>query len=164
MWDAARESGKTDMLKPFRRVRRAACRFGMATLLIITASTTIAQQVIVIGNDQGGYVGERAGIVDRIRALGTRVEIRGAICYSACTMYLGAGNVCITPATRFGFHGPSRHGQALDPAGFDHWSGVMARYYALPLRQWYMTTARYERTQVAELSGAELIRLGYPAC
>jgi hypothetical protein len=152
------------MKTTFGKGRRAIYRVGIALILSCMPGFVLAQQVIVIGNDHGGYVGERAGIVDRIRALGTRVEIRGNICYSACTMYLGAGNVCVSPATTFGFHAPSRHGQALAPEDFEHWTGVMARFYAQPLRQWYMTTARYDRTRVTELSGAELIRLGYQAC
>lgn len=152
------------MLTVPKVARRTVCGVGMALLLTLLSGLLMAQQVIVIGNDQGGYVGARAGIVDRIRTLGARVEIRGNICYSACTMYLGAGNVCVSPATIFGFHGPSRNGQALDQSDFDHWTRVMARYYALPLRQWYMDTARYERTRVTELTGAELIRLGYSAC
>lgn len=142
----------------------AAGRLGIAMVLAVWAQAATAQQVIVVGNDRGGLVGERAQLVDRIRAANARVEITGNICYSACTMYLGAGNVCISPATTFGFHGPTRNGRSLAPADFDRWSAVMARYYAPPLRDWYMQSARFELSGVVRLSGAQLLQLGYAAC
>lgn len=139
-------------------------RIGLALILALTPLTGMAQQVIVIGDDRGGRVAERARLVDQIREAHARVEIRGRVCYSACTMYLGAGDVCVSPATTFGFHGPSRDGRALSRDDLDHWSAVMARYYVAPLRDWYMTTARHRHDRVERLSGADLIRLGYPAC
>lgn len=133
-------------------------------VLAVAPLAAVAQQVIRIGDDYGGLVAERARIVDQIRAAHARVEIRGNICFSACTMYLGAGDVCVLPGTTFGFHGPMRNGQALSPHDLDHWSAVMARYYSEPLRTWYMANARYRTWDAAELTGADLIRLGYPAC
>jgi hypothetical protein len=130
----------------------------------VTAAPAAAQQVIVIGDDRGGLVGERARLVDRIRDARARVEIRGNICYSACTMYLGAENLCISPATTFGFHAPTRNGRPLEADSFEHWTNVMARHYSAPLRAWYLSTARYQESGVMELSGADLIRIGYPAC
>lgn len=146
----------------------------MAVSLAIVLATTLAigslsdpaaaQGVTIIGNDRGGLVGERASLVDALRAGGERIEIRGNLCYSACTMYLGAGDVCVSPQTTFGFHGPSRNGTPLPPATFDHWSRVMARYYNEPLRQWFMTEARYTQTSFYRLSGQQIISLGYAQC
>ena len=132
--------------------------------LSAVAQAADAQQVIVIGNDHGGGINTRARIVDQIRAARARVEIRGDICYSACTMYLGAGDVCVSPRTTFGFHGPTRNGRALDPAAAERWSAVMARYYPDPLRQWFMNTGRFSTTGVYQISGAEIMRYGYRAC
>jgi hypothetical protein len=150
------------------RSLRAAGRLGPVLGLVLTFGILVqaaaAQQVIVIGNDRGGYVGERARLVDQIRAANVRVEITGRICYSACTMYLGAGNVCISPSTTFGFHGPTRNGRSLAPADFDRWSAVMARYYAPPLRDWYMQTARFENSGVVQVRGSQLLQLGYASC
>jgi hypothetical protein len=146
------------LARPFRAAMLAAIvAFG-------SGMSAAAQRVVVIGDDRGGYVGERAQLVASLRADAARVEIRGSICFSACTMYLGAGDVCVSPETRFGFHGPSRFGQALSTLEFEHWSEVMARHYAEPLRQWFMEGPRYESRTLIEVSGAELIRLGYAAC
>jgi hypothetical protein len=118
----------------------------------------------VVGDDRGGPVGARALEIGVIRAAGQRVEIRGRICYSACTLYLGAGDVCVSPSTEFGFHGPSASDGALDPAQFERWSQLMGSFYNEPLHDWFMQRARYEQGTILRLSGTELIRLGYRAC
>ncbi len=120
--------------------------------------------LVVVGNDRGGLIGARADEVDRINVLGTRVEIKGRICYSSCTMYLGAGDICISPTTEFGFHGPSDQGRPLSASNFDRWSRVMARYYNEPLREWFMTDGRYRQSNVYQITGAQLINLGYAPC
>ncbi|MBL4812771.1 MAG: hypothetical protein JKX69_10560 [Rhodobacteraceae bacterium] len=123
-----------------------------------------SQAALIIGNDRGGMIGARAAEIDALRATGRPVEIRGSICFSSCTMYLGAANVCILPSTTFGFHGPSNHGAPLPADRFEHWSQIMARYYREPLRSWFMTDARYDRVRVHRLSGNQLIRMGYRRC
>ena len=143
------------------RVARAA----LTIALLATASILNAQQsTIVIGNDRGGLLGARASEIAGILGVGSRVEIRGAICYSSCTMYLGAGNVCVIPNTAFGFHGPSDYGRPLSSERFEHWSQVMAGHYREPLRSWFMSSARYQRVRVVTLSGAQLIDMGYSRC
>jgi hypothetical protein len=136
----------------------------LALALSTTPQTVAAKQIIVIGNDRGGLIGARARILDSINTARAQVEIRGGICYSACTMYLGAENVCVSPATVFGFHGPSRGGRALPVSEFEHWSNVMANYYPDGLRQWFMQTARYSGSSVMQVSGAALIKAGYASC
>ncbi|MFV2038368.1 MAG: hypothetical protein ACC646_12335, partial [Paracoccaceae bacterium] len=76
-----------------------------------------AGHTIVVRNDAGGSVQQRARLIRQYRADGTRLEIRGDFCMSACTMYLGLDNTCIAPDTVFGFHGPSSpiYGIALPP-------------------------------------------------
>ncbi len=136
----------------------------LALALNTTPQTVAAQQIIVIGNDRGGLIGERARLLERINTARAQVEIRGNICYSACTMYLGAENVCISPATIFGFHGPSRGGRALQTSEFEHWSNVMAHYYPNGLRQWFLQTARYSGSNVMQINGSDLINAGYASC
>jgi hypothetical protein len=131
---------------------------------LVFGTVAVGQQVIVIGNDMGGIVGTRAAEVQRINASGARVEIRGDICLSSCTMYLGAGNVCVSPDTDFGFHGPSFFGADLPPRDFEYWSQVIANHYNAPLREWFMREARYRQLWHYTLSGEELIRIGYPSC
>lgn len=152
---------------PIRRLVRGFALFAASVAVLSLAPTGGAAQqagVVVVANDRGGYVGRRAMEIEAIRAVGHRVEIRGSVCYSSCTMYLGAGDVCVSPGTQFGFHGPSDNGRPLPQDRFEHWSQVMARFYSEPLRSWFMTEARFERTGLFYLSGSDLIRMGYRAC
>ena len=135
------------------------------TLGLATMSTqAVAQQSLIIGDDRGGLVGQRAQEVNVLKQIGQRVEIRGNICYSTCTMYLGASNVCISPTTTFGFHGPSRSGRPLPADQFERWSRLMASYYNGPLQQWFMQEGRHTISDVYRLSGSQLIQLGYRTC
>ena len=149
---------------PFAKtaLRHLVLAASLATAVI--AAPVIAQQTLVIGNDRGGLVGQRAQLIERLKRAGQRVEIRGSVCYSSCTMYLGAGNVCVDPRTSFGFHGPSRSGRPLPADQFDKWSRIMAQYYSPQLQQWFMTQARYSITTVTQISGRELIAMGYRTC
>lgn len=132
--------------------------------LMIFATDAAAQQSLIVGNDRGGLVGKRAQEINQLRQIGQRVEIRGNICYSSCTMYLGASNVCISPNTTFGFHGPSRSGTPLPADQFERWSRLMASFYNAPLQQWFMQQGRYAISDVYRMSGRQLIQLGYQTC
>lgn len=150
-----------------QRLLRKPLWLAIATFLIFATSTNLAfaqASAFIVRNDRGGIVGERVDEIDRLKASGQRVEIRGNICLSSCTMYLGAGDVCVTPSTRFGFHGPSYYGQPLAPEYFQYWSEVIADYYPKPVRDWFMDKARHRLNGYYTLKGAELIRLGMPAC
>jgi hypothetical protein len=60
--------------------------------------------MLTIRADGGGYIDDYA---DRIAALdGKAVRITG-VCKSACTMFLGYPDTCVSPSASFGFHGPS---------------------------------------------------------
>ncbi|MGZ9809151.1 hypothetical protein ACXN5S_01680 [Pseudoroseicyclus sp. H15] len=137
-----------------------------AGLIVLPASALaeVTYPPLVVGNDRGGLVDTRARFVRQLMASGQRVEIRGNICYSACTLYLGASDVCVSPSTSFGFHGPSSYGAPLPPQMFEHWSNVMAQFYREPLRSWFMQDARYLRISMRHISGQELIRMGYRSC
>ena len=154
-----------------RAVRAAALLLVLAAPVLQSTAAQAAQpappgakRVIVIRNDRGGYVGQRAEQIRQIRRSGQRVEIRGSVCLSSCTMYLGLANTCISPNTTFGFHGPSRHGRRLAPDEFEYWSALIARHYPATLRSWYMETGRTRITSYYRLSGRELIRMGVRAC
>lgn len=120
--------------------------------------------VITVKNDYGGSVRKRFGEVQQINRLGQRVEISGSSCMSSCTMYLGAKNVCVSPNTTFGFHGPSRFGSKLTQVEFDEWSRVISSHYPAPVRTWYMQNARHSTNSVKRVKGNQLIRLGIPSC
>lgn len=117
-----------------------------------------------VGNDRGGYLVDRLSELARLRSSKQRVEIRGRICYSTCTMLLGLPQTCVSPQTIFGFHGPSRNGKRLSTAEFEKYSSVMAENYPRPLRRWFMTKARNRIHGVHKVRGEQIIRMGIKAC
>ncbi len=137
-----------------------------AMILAICGVQTVADSatIRVIQNDRGGYIGARAVEIASMNAESTRVELRGNICYSSCTMYLGVDDMCVSPNTSFGFHGPSRHGRALPASEFNHWSNVMAAHYNAALKDWFLRDARHTISGYLRISGTQLIAMGYPPC
>jgi len=127
------------------------------------SGTPPSGSVKVVRGDPGGLLAPRQAEVQRLRASGRRVELRGT-CNSACTMYLGLENVCVDRRASFGFHGPSSYGRPLPATEFERWSRIMAEGYREPLKSWFLDTARHDISGHKRLSGAELIRLGYPEC
>lgn len=125
---------------------------------------TSSMLVRVVQNDRGGVVGRRAQEIAQIQSQGQRVEIRGSVCLSSCTMYLGSGDVCVDPKTKFGFHGPSYYGKPLKTEEFEYWSAVISSFYPQNLRNWYMTKGRYKFDGYYTLYGAQLIQMGVPKC
>ena len=137
---------------------------GLALSVGAATADTGRGEVYVVKNDRGGVVGTRAAEIRRLKRKGKRVEIRGSICLSSCTMFLGAGNVCVSPETRFRFHSPSYYGRPLSRENFDYWSGVIAAHYPVPLRRWFMREGRHRHNGYFTISGAEIIRLGVAQC
>lgn len=136
---------------------------GLAMVPSLPAQAVPGGSPIVVRDDRGGLLGVRSDLIRQYRSAGQRVELRGT-CLSACTMYLALPDICVASGARFGFHGPSDHGRRLSDAEFEHWSQLMARHYNAPLQAWYLAEARYRISGYYELTGAELIRLGYPSC
>lgn len=139
----------------------------LAVLSVVLVTSMASGQVThtkIIGNDRGGLIGARVIEVAQLNAENRRIELRGRICYSSCTLYLGADDLCIMPETIFGFHGPSRYGAPLAVAQFEHWSHVMAQHYNAPLRAWFLRDARHDTNGIRRIRGEKLIALGYPAC
>ncbi|WP_341366850.1 hypothetical protein [Yoonia sp. BS5-3] len=143
-----------------------ACAIGLTMALGAAGSVASAQSqaALIVQNDRGGLIGARAREISDLNARDIQVQLRGRICYSSCTMYLGAEQVCVDPETIFGFHGPSQRGRALPPDRFEHWSAVMAGHYNAPLRDWFLSEARHRISGYYRISGASLIALGYQAC
>ncbi|WP_417241625.1 hypothetical protein [Celeribacter sp.] len=130
------------------------------------AQAAQARSVITIRNDPGGRLDTRINEINRIRQSGAQVRIVGGYCNSACTMYLGLPNTCVSRNVSFGFHGPMSqfYGMALPPDEFEYWSGVMASYYPGAIRSWYLQDARYVTVGLRSVSGRDLIRLGVREC
>lgn len=124
------------------------------------------QKIVIVENDTGGSVKQRQLIVSNYRQTHTVVEIRGRYCLSACTMYLGLMDVCVSPDTVFGFHGPSSEhfGIGLTPRAFKHWSQIMADHYPEPIRTWFLQTGRNRTVGFHLVAGSHLIEIGAKAC
>lgn len=121
-------------------------------------------RVLVVGSDRGGLLKARARLVQQLWQDGRKVEIRGQVCLSSCTMFLGARNVCVNPNTVFGFHGPSNFGRPLPRDQFDFWSNVMSRNFPASLRNTFMATWRHRIDGYESVTGAQLIRQGFRSC
>ncbi len=135
------------------------------TLLLMTHGASGARaDVVIVGDDYGGVISARLEMLNTIRARGAQVEIRGKICASSCTLYLGLVETCILPQTQFGFHGPSNYGRPLPVADYERWSRIVAAQYPAVLRDWYMTTGRKTLVRMQIITGQTLIGLGLRQC
>ncbi len=160
------------LVRPAVGLARSGPRILGVTLAVAVAFLTAQpsqgakpRNAIVVQNDGGGNMANRVAQVQQLRRSGKPVEIRGN-CMSACTMYLGLRNTCVTPGARLGFHGPSSryYGIALPREEFEYWSRVMANHYPSQLRSWYMREGRNIIVGYHHISGRELIRMGVPRC
>ena len=131
---------------------------------LIRAQEISARETVVIGNDRGGKIRTKLAKLAVIRANGQKIELRGRVCYSTCTLYLGLPQTCVLPDTSFGFHGPSNYGVRLRPEAFEYWSHLIAAHYPEPLRGWYLKTGRARINTYYRISGTELIRMGLAQC
>lgn len=129
------------------------------------AAPMAAQSALIVRNDLGGSVEKRLTMITALRLEGRRVEIRGN-CASACTMYLGLPNACVSRASRLGFHGPQSqfYGISLPPQEFEYWSRVMASNYPDKIARWFMADARETTLGLITISGAQAIKMGAHAC
>lgn len=156
-------SSAAALLTRVRSVIGKAAQIGLM-LLVMQPQAATAQQIYVVGNDHGGYLHDRLTELRNLQRSGVRVEIRGQICYSTCTMFLGLPGTCITPDTVFGFHGPSQNGRRMAQKDFDYFSQVIANHYPEPLRAWFMAEGRNQISGIYELTGSKIIDMGVSAC
>lgn len=113
-----------------------------------------------ITHDIGGSVADR--FVEMRGMTGVRIA---GVCRSACTMYLGLPETCVTPDAVLGFHGPrTRSGLPLPRPEFERITQQMADQYPPALRRWFMDFARYETDGFYSLSGSDVIALGARKC
>lgn len=129
------------------------------------AAPVTAQTALIVRVDLGGSLEERLSLITALRSDGRRVEIRGQ-CASACTLFLGLPNACVTRASQLGFHGPQSqyYGISLPPDQFEYWSRVMASNYPAPIARWFMAEARKTTMGLITISGAQAIQMGAHPC
>lgn len=118
-------------------------------------------ETVTVHNDPGGSVSQRIAMIRNIDARGDDVRISGQYCASACTMMLGARQVCTDRGVTFGFHGPSAgtYGLSLPPVVFDAQSSLMASYYPEPLKSWFMLEGRWVVFEQTPIPASRLIKL-----
>ncbi len=112
--------------------------------------------------DSGGNLRAYIAEVKRLNARGADKRIDSA-CISACTVFLGAKNVCVTPTARLWFHAASLQGAAPDALG----SLEMLSYYPPRVRAWAIRTRALESVTFDEtrvLTGEQLALMGVAAC
>lgn len=145
--------------------RRLGTLLSIAALILPLAMPVSASTVIQVSNDGGGSISARVTQINAIRSQGHRIEIRKGYCNSACTLYLGLPNTCVSPTASFGFHGPqlATKGLVMLPSQFEKWSQVMANHYPGQLRRWFLDSARFS-TDLITVKGEQLIALGITKC
>lgn len=120
---------------------------------------------VVVGDHIGGNLSGMIADVTDINEMSLPVWITGKYCYSACTIFLGSHQVCISRTTQFGFHKPKPE---IHKGQLEH--GIIQRaiqrageYYNATLRNWWIRTGS-KSTSLINISGSELIRIGYKEC
>lgn len=111
--------------------------------------------------DEGGWIESYDTQVNHFNNTKTRVEIRG-MCGSACTMYLGANDVCVHPTSELLFHGaiPVLPGETKAVG-----DNLMRDRYNPALQAWYDRHARHLQVVSRGLTGQELHdQFGYELC
>ncbi len=109
--------------------------------------------------DGGGRVGDYLDLVSAANASGSRIEI-GGVCASACTMKLGARNVCVRADAQLWFHAARNDDGRVNGLG----TALMESEYPWRVRSWASRTGALFSTRFTVMSGAEAIALGVPNC
>lgn len=128
------------------------CSFALLVVAIVIGCAPPIPSHLVVTNDLGGPVVERAELIDRLAAAGTQVTITGDFCASACLMYLGLPGAVLTPQTDLYLHG------LYDPSGAPVEPDVRARVERTYENRLPPDLARYWRAFAANLFD-QLIRL-----
>lgn len=158
--------GVWKLLPAFRSVATAlSCLFLATGPGLMPGQALAASGVQVVQYDMGGDVDQRIREVARLRAQGTQVRIEGT-CVSACTLYLGLPNSCVTATATLGFHGPRTGipGISLPREDFERISSTMASYYPGQIRTWFMSKARMITENYYTISGAQAVAMGAHRC
>lgn len=134
----------------------------LGPLILAAAVFWLALGAATIRHDMGGPIDDRK---EDMRDM-DGVRIAGD-CYSACTLYLGLPETCVTPDARLGFHSPFLRVAGLDvPMPRDQWEAVtqdMASHYPPAIAEWFLRNARYH-TEPVILTGRQAIEMGARPC
>jgi hypothetical protein len=163
---SSEQKHQTDRLKTAATVVRFVLIAAAVSLLFgpPPAAVAVDGPAYVVVNDHGGDVQTRIKEIRFVANHYSRVEIKGNVCLSSCTMFLGLPQTCVHPNTKFGFHGPTDHGRPLSKDRFDYWSKKIAEHFPPTLERWYMSKARFLQKGYYCLTGEQLIQMGIHRC
>jgi len=115
----------------------------------------------VINGCMGGSLALHYEELQRVNRLGIPVELHGQI-DSACTMFLGANDVCLGDTADLGFHGATDwYGLGREAYGTE----IMAQQYNAELRAWFYRKAAHLKLRFERLEADKLHdRFGYRLC
>lgn len=121
--------------------------------LLILAATLAATFTVPPEKARGGDARVFTQHVIELERAKTQVRVLLPSCGSACTIYLIANDVCISPDTKFNFHGPadtdtvlSTGERGLTQKRIDDVTRVVANNYELRrpgLGRWYLKEAAH---------------------
>ena len=112
-----------------------------------------------VRHDLGGNIGDRLGEMHTMRG----VKIDGT-CASACTLYLGLPETCLTKRAKLGFHGPNLpSGRKMPKVAFEGWTKAMAEKYPPAIARWFMAEARYS-DDLIYIKADQAVKLGARMC
>jgi hypothetical protein len=127
----------------------------LRALVPAALATAAPAKAYTVTNDPGGsvdlYAVAAAMTAEPIRIIGR--------CESACTEYLGARHVCVSPNARFMFHAAHN----LDGSRNEQGVLVMLASYPPSLREWLYQRGGLTAYPI-DATGRDLIALGVPAC
>ena len=127
----------------------------VAALVLAALGAPAPAKAYTVRNDPGGsvdlYAIAAALTIEPIRILGR--------CESACTEYLGARHVCVSPDARFMFHAAHN----IDGSRNEQGVRIMLASYPPSLREWLYARGGLTAEPI-DASGRDLIALGLPSC
>lgn len=113
--------------------------------------------------DTGGSINKRIEQIKRLNAAGEQIRILGD-CRSACTMYLGADNVCVAPNASLWFHGAKPY-DTKTPGIEERLNERIASMYPDFVAKRFLRTWRYMNGDAkARMPGRWFIERGIPEC
>jgi hypothetical protein len=127
----------------------------LAALLPAALAGAAPAKAYTVTNDPGGSV-DLYAMAAALSAEPIRIVGR---CESACTEYLGAREVCISPGARFMFHAAHNADGSRNEQGVR----VMLASYPPSLREWLYEQGGLSAKPI-DATGRDLIALGLPAC
>ena len=109
---------------------------------------------------KGGWFAQFDPIVRQYNQSGEQFRIEGH-CQSACTLFLGIRNVCITRSASLLFHAGHDRQRNINPSATKH----MMNHYNAKLRAYLVANRIMETISFTTISGGDMIsKFGYREC